>query len=129
MGIKKLGRRLEKLARKARLDLGKGGKEWVEAVYRTAIGVIEDELRKKARPARKPGASPDRRSGRPVASRSVSTESRKTGKPAVARERRPPRPRPRRVARREAPAEQLDPSLSSQESGELQPQPEQQPTP
>jgi len=47
MGIKKARRRLVKLGRKASTVLGKGGKKWVEAVFETASGILEDEIRKK----------------------------------------------------------------------------------
>ena len=67
MGIKKTAKRLAKLGRTATRSLGKGGKKWVEAVFETAIGVIEDELRKKgAKPVKAKAASPELPPRRPA---------------------------------------------------------------
>lgn len=114
MGIKKISKRLAKLGRKASQSLGKGGKAWVEEVFEAAMGVIEDELRKKgakgakagaARPGAKPGAGslarPARRPATPV-SRKKLAAPRKTGAGIAAK--RPAKPaaraRPAAAARR-----------------------------
>ncbi|HEX8909705.1 MAG TPA: hypothetical protein VF805_10915 [Anaeromyxobacteraceae bacterium] len=107
MGIKKMSKRLAKLGRKASQSLGKGGKAWVEEVFEAAMGVIEDELRKKGAKARaakpgaaKPGAgSPARAARRPAANtrRKKLAAPRKTAK----RTAKPvARARPAAVARR-----------------------------
>jgi hypothetical protein len=113
MGIKKISKRLAKLGRKASQSLGKGGKAWVEEVFEAAVGVIEDELRKKGAKGAKAGAakaakpragSPARPARRPAAqaSRKKLAAPRKTGSGAAAK--RPAKPatraRPAAVARR-----------------------------
>lgn len=110
MGIKKISKRLAKLGRKASQSLGKGGKAWVEEVFEAAMGVIEDELRKKGAKgakagAAKPGAgSPARPARRPAApaSRKKLAAPRKTDSGIAAK--RPAKPaaraRPAAVARR-----------------------------
>jgi len=118
MGIKKLSKKLLRLGRKANKDLGTSGKPWVEAVFETAIGVIEDQLHKRgAEPAKAPKARPRRRPRRPLVRRKAGPEPRKTvaklaTKPGASRE-RPARPgtveQPPRAeaARAPAPAETL----------------------
>lgn len=110
MGIKKISKRLAKLGRKASQSLGKGGKAWVEEVFEAAMGVIEDELRKKGAKgakagAAKPGAgSPARPARRPAApaSRKKLAATRKTGSGTAAKRTAKPatRARPATVARR-----------------------------
>lgn len=106
MGLKKITKRLAKVGRKATARLGEGGKKWVEAVFETAIGVIEEELRKKvelgkkgAKPAKTPAASPGIPSGRPatpVARKAAAAPRKKVTKAAKkrtpVRARRPTRP-------------------------------------
>src|SRR6266487_4093954 len=92
MGIKKISKRLAKVGRKASESLGEGGKKWVEAVFETAIGVIEDELRKKvelgkkaAKPAKTAAASPGvppRRRAAPAARKAAVAPRKKGAKPA-----------------------------------------------
>ena len=106
MGIKKISKRLAKVGRKASESLGQGGKKWVEAVFETAIGVIEDQLRKKvelgkkaAKPAKMAAASPGvppRRPAAPAAPKAAVAPRKKGAKPAKKRKsthaRRPSRP-------------------------------------
>jgi len=86
MGIKKISKRLAKVGRKASERLGEGGKKWVEAVFETAIGVIEEELRKKtAKPARTPAAgpaAPPRKPAAPAARKAVAMPRKKVTTPA-----------------------------------------------
>jgi hypothetical protein len=110
MGIKKISKRLAKLGRKASQSLGKGGKAWVEEVFEAAMGVIEDELRKKGAKGAKPGAakpgagSPARPARRPAAqaSRKKLAAPRKTGSGIAAKRAAKPaaRARPAVAARR-----------------------------
>jgi hypothetical protein len=107
MGIKKISKRLAKVGRKASESLGGGGKKWVEAVFETASGGIEDELRKKvelgkkvAKPARTAAASPGvppRRPAAPAARKVAAAPRKKRAKPAKKRTSMPPR-RPSRPA-------------------------------
>lgn len=103
MGIGKLGKRLDKMARKARKSLGRRGKELSEAVLERAISILESELKgadaaksaapgeqkargkEKARGSTKPkgrsratgtaSASAARREGKPVAKRGTTGRS------------------------------------------------------
>src|SRR5690348_8965106 len=45
MGIGKLGKRLDKIARKAKKTLGRRGKEVAEAVLERAISILDSELK------------------------------------------------------------------------------------
>jgi hypothetical protein len=45
MGIGKLGKRLDKIARKAKRTLGRRGKEVAEAVLERAISILDSELK------------------------------------------------------------------------------------
>jgi hypothetical protein len=63
MGMKKSGKRLLKLGQRAARELGKGGKEWVEKVFQTACGVIEEELGRKDKETARKRAAPASRSG------------------------------------------------------------------
>jgi hypothetical protein len=77
MGIKKLSKKLVKLGRKA--STGKSGKRWVEAVFETAIGVIEERVQKrggKPETPSKPGAGRRPRAAAP-ARRKAAAEPRK----------------------------------------------------
>ncbi len=74
MGIKKIGKKLMKIGKRAGKRLGKGGSEFVETVLQTAIGTLETELKKRgATSGKKPGAQvarqPER--SRPAGSRSA----------------------------------------------------------
>jgi hypothetical protein len=57
MTIKKAGRRLVKLGKKASKALGKGGRKWVEAVFETASGILEAEMEDRKSAARKKPAT------------------------------------------------------------------------
>jgi hypothetical protein len=125
MGIKKTAKRLAKLGRTATRSLGKGGKKWVEAVFETAIGVIEDELRKKgAKPAKEKAASPElppRRPASPTSRKAEAPAPKKTTRLAKKRIPTPRRrPAPSAAAKRgsradlaQAPPERLSPQLQS----------------
>ncbi|HEX7487515.1 MAG TPA: hypothetical protein VF341_01310 [Anaeromyxobacteraceae bacterium] len=125
MGIKKTSKRLAKLGRTATRSLGKGGKKWVEAVFETAIGVIEDELRKKgAKPAKAKDASPElppRRPAPPTRRKAEATAPKKSTSLAKKRITTPRRrPAPSAAAKRgsrtdlaQAPPERLSPLLQS----------------
>ena len=63
MGMKRSGKRLLNVGRKAARKLGKGGKAWVDKVFQTARQVIEDELEKSGKEAAR-GRSTAARPGR-----------------------------------------------------------------
>jgi hypothetical protein len=126
MGIKKTAKRLAKLGRTATRSLGKGGKKWVEAVFETAIGVIEDELRKKgAKPVKAKAASPELPPRRPASPTSRKKEAAPRKKGAKLAKKRIPTPvrrpaRPAAAKRRgsesataQAPPEKPSPQLRS----------------
>jgi hypothetical protein len=92
MGIKKIGKKLMKIGKKAGKSLGKGGSEFVESVLQTAIGTLETELEKRgATSAKKPGVQAARQSegrgpaGIRSAKRHLPQEAKKRGAPASKR--------------------------------------------
>lgn len=101
MGIKKLSRKLAKLARKAAKGTGEESRRWVEAVFETAIGVVEERLQDARAKATRPSRPPRRRraSSARAGARSGGfgrTSAKAGAKPSPA----PKRARPRRVAPR-----------------------------
>ena len=106
MSIKKLGKKLVKLGRKASKGAGKDGKRWVKAVFETAIGVIEERIEQRpTSPAKTPRTSPGRavrRSAAPVR-RKAAAGRRKTGAKLPEERARPPRKL--RPSRSDQPAE------------------------
>ncbi len=140
MGIKKSGKRLLRLGKEAARALGAGGKEWVEAVFQTAIKVIDEELnRSKAKPAPKARAAAPQayaESARFPAKKPLKTPSKRpvkqsSKKQRVARRksgvRAPGKPaaKPRRVSARpssksgpvKSPTEPTAPSSDGRETG------------
>jgi len=100
MGIKKSGKRLLKLGRKAARELGKGGKAWVEKVFQTACGVIEEELgRKEKETARERGASTPRSSRTKSAGRAARERKATSASAAKSRSRRGATRRPSKSER------------------------------
>jgi hypothetical protein len=79
MGIKKTGKKLMKIGKKAAKSLGKGGSEFVEAVLHTAIGTLETELKEKGVTSRKkPVVQAAKQPKEPAPARSSSAKRRLT---------------------------------------------------
>ncbi len=79
MGIKKTGKKLMKIGKKAAKSLGKSGSEFVEAVLQTAIGTLETELKKKgATSGKKPVVQAAKQPQGPAPARSSSARRRLT---------------------------------------------------
>jgi hypothetical protein len=90
MGIKKLSKKLVKLGRKA--STGKSGKRWVEAVFETAIGVIEERVQKRGvKPEKpsKPGAGRRTRAAAPARRKAAAEPRKPAGKLSEERARSP----------------------------------------
>jgi len=122
MGLKKDGKRLVKVGRKAARDLGKGGKAWVGNVFRVALGVIEDEVKRSGKGAAR---TPAKRTAtvstkvamkKPavVAAKRPATASTRvaTKKPATGATKRPPKRRSQ-ARTRPAPASRARPAADA----------------
>ena len=68
MGIKKTGKKLMRLGKKASRRLGKDGRALVQNVLQAAIGTLQAEIKKRAKPSKK--ASGGRSGARPQESAS-----------------------------------------------------------
>ena len=92
MGLKRSGKRLLKLGQKAARELGEDGKAWVDKVFQTAYGVIDEALGPKTKGAARERPAAAERSGRVKAIAQPKAKSKTTSTKAKGRRSKPQAP-------------------------------------